>query len=157
MEILGEIFAHYSSNKDRVAAIAGHLDTVIQACMKAPSGANLENSDSFTTAPADRQISTIRTRTTDEYGEDSNIVIEIFSEGRARVSGNRYIAETDKSQHSEERTIYFSSEECDAKVASRVLCAIVDMQENHVSSSFSEFVREHSRSITQGADLDQSR
>tara|TARA_R110001599_G_scaffold182328_1_gene375298 strand:- start:4908 stop:5381 length:474 start_codon:yes stop_codon:yes gene_type:complete len=140
-DILSDVFRGYIGNRNRTAQIASHLDAVIQAALRDESGADLENSDGFTATPADRQISTICTKEPDTYGEGGEVVIEIFSEGRGLITASRRSHSSDELLQREERTIYFDTQEHPSQIASRLLSALVDIQENPVCDAIKTFVK----------------
>lgn len=147
-DILSDVFRSYMGNRNRTVQITSHLDAVIQAALRDDAGANLENIDGFTDTPADRQISTIRTKEPDAHGEGGDVVIEVFSEGRGLITASRRGHADDELLHREERTIYFDSQEHPSQIAGRLLSALVDIQENPVCDAFQTFVKKEAPGIS---------
>lgn len=146
-DILSKVFENYIGNKAKVGEVASHVDAVVKAAMDSPFGEQIENMDGFSATPSDRQISTIRTRTADESGQSSDVIIEVFAEGRAVVTASRYDGVDMELQHREERTLYFSPEDHASGIAGRVLSAIVDINENDVAEAFQKFTRSATQEI----------
>jgi len=140
-ELLSGVFRSYVENRTKVGQISSSVDSVIKSALNSEFGRGLENSDGFTDTPTDRQISTIRMNAPDGYGESSEVVIEIFAEGRAVVSATRFRAADQEVQHQEIRTIHYGSQEPSEAVAARVLAAIVDTNENAVCDAFSDYAQ----------------
>ena len=90
----------------------------------------------------------------DEYGERSEIVIEIFSEGSARVTSLTCAESAGALSISEERKLVFLPSSAPFEVAGRILSAVVDLSQNHISDSMKEFIvfethdRGHAKDLT---------
>ena len=136
-EVLSGIFENYILNQFRIQEISSHVDEVVKALLGSEFGSNLENSDGFTDAPANRQISTIRMCEPDRFGSKSEMIIEIFAEGRAQISA--MYTEDDEIKDSEQRILHFHSQETPLQIAGRVASSMADFHNNEVAELFCNY------------------
>ncbi|KCZ89733.1 hypothetical protein [Hyphomonas jannaschiana] len=136
-EVLSGVFESYAQNQFRTQEVASHVDEVVKSFLGSEFGSNLENSDGFTDTPANRQVSTIRMKEPDKFGTMSEMVLEIFAEGRAQISA-MYL-EDDEIKDTEQRILHFHSHETPLQIAGRIASSMADFQNNEVAELFSRY------------------
>ncbi|MCD1624333.1 hypothetical protein K7H93_15695 [Citromicrobium bathyomarinum] len=125
--------------------IANHLDSFFAEALNSEQGRGLENDDGFLLEAKGHQCSTLRTRVPDAHGISSEIVIDLFAEGRASVTATWYEGKTMDVGNREARDLYFSGSETASNVAGRVLSAMLDCRENEVAEEMRRFVEAKGR------------
>ena len=105
-KILSEVFESYLYNQKQILKASRYIQTVLTSVLSEEGNADLENEDDFLDIPADRQISTVRSKEPDAEGEMHQLHIELFAEGRASVTASRYKYMECSILHSEEREFF---------------------------------------------------
>ncbi len=144
---LSYIFDGYIKSVRQSHDISVRLGLFIVALLSSEFGSDLENQDGFSGDETERRITTVRTKNADAFDVVSEIVIEIFAEGRVRVSAN-WRSVSDENAHGDEvRVLHFNSLECSDVIAGRVLSCLADFQENDVSGAIRKLLSEMSHSM----------
>lgn len=138
---LKETFRELTDSSNKARAIAHRVTAATKAVIASNFGSNLDNEDGFQTDVIGQLSSTIKTKNADSYGVSSELVIDIFPEGRARLIASWYENGSDEPGNRMEKILYFSGSDTPGNVAGRILAGIVCINDNQVAESFDRFVR----------------
>lgn len=116
------------------------MQSFLRTALASPEGDKIENADGFQNSSLYHQSSTLRTKHDDQHGSISEIVIDVYAEGRASVTTQWYRSVDLEPQNREVREIIFTNDESAASVAGRILAAIVNSPENDVDDYIRHFV-----------------
>jgi len=139
---LSGVFKSYIGNRDFVSEITTHLDAVIGAFLLSPYGNRFQNVDRFYNHPVDHDVSTLSMKKPDKHNSTSELTINILAEGRIIVSAAWFAGSDLEEKMREERELHFTAQENAESIASRIISALSDMNENHVAEAFRNFANE---------------
>lgn len=150
---LRKIFDFHKQARAKAAGIASKLDLVLGDFLNSPEATGIENIDGFRSSDGtikpdlDHQVSTVR-EATEEYPEYSELVIDVFAEGRITVLSQRRDRKSREIIEPHSRTLYFTPDEPNESVTGRVMSAIADSRENEIANRFTRYL--HSASLDTG-------
>ena len=145
-ESLRRIFEFHEMGQAKAGHIASTLDQVFSHFLKTPPARNLENRDGFrgqdgaVRLDLDHHVSTLR-EAKGEFDESSEMVIDVFAEGRITVLSQRRDRQSNGIVEPTVKTLYFRPDEASESVAARVMSAIADSRENEIADKFSSYLR----------------
>ena len=149
---LSDVFGGYIENQRFSNEVAAILNTAIRSFESSIEGQEFENADGFSNIQEARPISSIRSKSPDDYEASFDMVISIFSEGRVTITSAWYTGTELQLGEREERTLYFTPNEPAASVAGRIWSCMTDFSENSISLQLKAFTLAQIRAASLDAD-----
>jgi len=146
---LSEIFKCYREGQEKAANIAQQLQRIFADFRASEQGGNIENMDDFHNLKGqipqdiDHHVSALREQKPDPYGEISEIVLNVFAEGKITVESQRRQASDGALIEQATKALHFAFDEPEDRIAGRVLSALVDSTQNVIADYFGDFLNNH--------------